>query len=85
MVGVSLVSCSSTVGVALVPFVSLLPACCLFVTEESSFVSLSTAFEPLSWVSRTIAVIVVHSLSEDQLDFDILLPEANEYEAYYFD
>jgi hypothetical protein len=49
----------------------------------SSFVSLSTALEPLSWVSRTIAAIVVHSSSEDQLDSDILLPETNEYEAYY--
>jgi hypothetical protein len=41
--------------------------------------------EPLSWVSRTIDAIVVHSSSEDQLDSDILLPETNEYEAYYFD
>jgi hypothetical protein len=44
-----------------------------------------TALEPLPWVSRTIAAIVVHSSSEDQLDSDILLPETNEYEAYYFD
>jgi hypothetical protein len=36
-------------------------------------------------LSRTIAAIVVHSSSEDQLDSDILLPETNEYEAYYFD
>jgi hypothetical protein len=36
-------------------------------------------------VSHTIAAIVVHSSSEDQLDSDILLPETNEYEAYYFD
>jgi hypothetical protein len=28
---------------------------------------------------------VVHSSSEDQLESDILLPEPNEYEAYYFD
>jgi hypothetical protein len=34
---------------------------------------------------RTIAAIVVHSSSEDQLDSDILLPETNESEAYYFD
>ena len=73
------------VAVALVPCVSLLPICCLFVTEEPSYVSPSTALEPLSWVSHTIAAIVVHSSSEDQLDSDILLPETNEYEAYYFD
>ena len=84
-IGVSLLPGSSTVGVALVPCVSLLPTCCLFVTEEPSYVSPSTALEPLSWVSRTIAAIVVHSSSEDQLDSDILLPETNEYEAYYFD
>jgi hypothetical protein len=48
---VSLLPGSSTVGVALVPCVSLLPICCLFVTEEPSSVSLSTALEPLSWVS----------------------------------
>ena len=75
---------SSTVGVALAPCVSLLPTSCLFVTEEPSYVSPSTALEPLSWVSR-IAAIVVHSSSEDQLDSDILLPETNEYETYYFD
>ena len=62
---------SSTVGVALVTCVSLLPTCCQFVNEESSSVSPSTALEPFSWVSRTIAVIVVHSSSEDQLDSDI--------------
>jgi hypothetical protein len=38
-----------------------------------------------SWVSHTIAAIVVHSSSDDQLDSDILLPETNEYETYYFD
>ena len=84
-IGVTLIPGSSTVGVSLVPCVSLLPTCCLFVTEEPSYVSPSTALEPLSWVSRTIAAIVVHSSSEDQLDSDILLPEANEYETYYFD
>ena len=84
-IGVSLVPCSSIVSVALVPCVSLLPTCCLFVTEEPSSVSPSTALETFSWVSRTIAAIVVHSSSEDQLDSDILLPETNEYEVYYFD
>jgi hypothetical protein len=82
---VSLLPGSSTVGVALVPCVSLLPTCCLFVTEEPSSVSPSTALEPFSWVSRTIDAIVAHSSSEDQLDSDILLPETNEYEAFYFD
>jgi hypothetical protein len=56
-----------TKGVALVPCVSLLPTCCLFVTEEPSSVSLSTALEPFSWVSRTIDAIIVHSSYEDQL------------------
>ena len=85
MVGVLLVPGSSTVGVALVPCVSLLPTRCLFITEEPSYVSPSTALEPFSSVSRTIAAILVHSSSEDQLDSDILLPETNEYEPYYFD
>jgi hypothetical protein len=62
-IGVSLVPCSSvicvsllpgssTVGVALVSCVSLLPTCCLFVTEEPSSVSPSTALEPFSWVMQ---------------------------------
>jgi hypothetical protein len=59
------------IGVALVPCVSLLPTCCLFVTEEPSSVSPSTALDPFSWVSPTIDAIVVHSSSEDQLDSDI--------------
>jgi hypothetical protein len=43
----------------------------------------STALEPLSWVSRTIDAIVVHSSSEDQLDSDILLPETVKQNVVY--
>jgi hypothetical protein len=51
--------------------------------EEPSSVSPSTALEPFSWVSRTIAAIV--SITRLKTDSDILLPETNEYEACYFD
>jgi hypothetical protein len=50
-----------------------------------TFKAFGDPLESVDEVSRTIAAIVVHSSSEDQLDSDILLPETNEYEAYYFD
>jgi hypothetical protein len=59
--------------------------CFFFFCLGVTFKVFGDPLESVDEVSRTIAAIVVHSSSEDQLDSDILLPETNEYEAFYFD